>query len=293
MKKKRSLGKGLDALLSPRGGGESTESNQEEQLRTLPVDVVVRGQYQPRMKMDSDALEGLANSIKSQGVVQPIVVRPLEGADTYEIIAGERRWRATQLAGLHEIPVIIKDVTDQTAMCLALIENIQREDLNPIDESRALSRLLQEFKMTHDAAAEAVGRSRSSVSNLLRLLDLHVDVQQLLKTGKIEMGHGRAILALDITRQTEVARKVVKQGLSVRATEQLVKGLKDNRGKPKGNKRNSGPSKLDPNLRSLQEDISERLGAAVTIKHSKGGKGSLEINYNSLDELDGILSRIK
>jgi len=272
---------------------ESAESNLNEQLRILPVDVVVRGQYQPRGKMDPQALEELANSIRKQGVIQPIVVRPLKGTENYEIIAGERRWRATQLAGLHEIPAIIKDVSDQTAMCLALIENIQREDLSPMDEARALSRLLQEFEMTHDDAAEAVGRSRSSVSNLLRLLDLHVDVQQLLETGKIEMGHGRAILALDIANQTEVARRVVKQGLSVRATEHLVKGLKDKGGKLKGSKKPSSSSKLDPNLRSLQEDLSGRLGAAVAIKHHKSGKGILEIRYHSLDELDGILSIIK
>ncbi|MFT5426446.1 MAG: ParB family chromosome partitioning protein [Gammaproteobacteria bacterium] len=290
---KRGLGKGLDALLSPRGGAKSAESNLNEQLRVLPVDIVVRGQYQPRMEMNSEALEELANSIKSQGVVQPIVVRPLKGTNTYEIIAGERRWRATQLAGLHEIPAIIKDVSDQTAMCLALIENIQREDLNPMDEARALSRLLQEFDMTHDAAAEAVGRSRSSVSNLLRLLDLHIDVQHLLETGKIEMGHGRAILGLDIGIQTEVATKVIKQGLSVRATEQLVKGLKSNGLNPNSSKKTKPSSKLDPNLRSLQEDLSERLGAAVSIKHTKSGKGMLEISYNSLDELDGILTRIK
>lgn len=291
--KKRGLGKGLDALLSPRGGVESSYANLDEPLQMLPVDIVVRGRYQPRMGMDSEALEELANSIKLQGVVQPIVVRPLKGTGNYEIIAGERRWRATQLAGLHEIPAMIKDVTDQTAMCLALIENIQREDLNPMDEARALSRLLQEFKMTHDAAADAVGRSRSSVSNLLRLLELHVDVQKLLETGKIEMGHGRAILALDIANQVEIAKKVVKQGLSVRATEQLVKKLKGKGAQSKGSKKTSTSSRLDPNLKSLQEDLSERLGAAVAIKHNKSGKGILEISYHSLDELDGILNKIK
>lgn len=290
---KRGLGKGLDALLSPRGGAESAESNLGEQLRVLPVDIVVRGQYQPRMEMDPQALEELANSIKAQGVVQPIVVRALKGTDTYEIIAGERRWRATQLAGLHEIPAIVKDVTDQTAMCLALIENIQREDLNPMDEARALSRLLQEFDMTHDIAADAVGRSRSSVSNLLRLLELHVDVQKLLETRRIEMGHGRAILALDIASQVEIAKRVVKEGLSVRVTEQLVKKLKGKEAQPKGSKETSTSSRLDPNLKSLQENLSERLGAAVTIKHNKNGKGTLEVTYSSLDELDGILSRIK
>lgn len=291
--RKRGLGKGLDALLSPRSGMESSESNLDGQLRMLPVDIVVRGQYQPRMEMDSQALEDLANSIREQGVVQPIVVRPLKSSENYEIIAGERRWRATQLAELHEIPAIIKDVSDQTAMCLGLIENIQREDLNPMDEARALSRLLQEFEMTHDAAAEAVGKSRSSVSNFLRLLDLHIDVQKLLEARKIEMGHGRAILGLESGNQGAVARKVVKQGLSVRETEQLVKRLKDNGTKTKASKNRSPSANLDPNLRSLQEDLSERLGAAVAIKHGKSGKGTLVISYNSLDELDGILTRIK
>jgi len=291
--KKRGLGKGLDALLSPRSGMESSESNLDEQLRMLPIDIVVRGQYQPRMEMDSQALEDLANSIREQGVVQPIVVRPLKSTGNYEIIAGERRWRATQQAGLHAIPAIIKDVSDQTAMCLGLIENIQREDLNPMDEARALSRLLQEFEMTHDAAAEAVGKSRSSVSNLLRLLDLHIDVQKLLEAGKIEMGHGRAILGIESGNQAEVARKVVKKGLSVRETEQLVKRLKNKGTKTKASNNRPPSARLDPNLRSLQEDLSERLGAAVAIKHGKSGKGTLEIRYNSLDELDGILTRIK
>ena len=291
--RKRGLGKGLDALLSPRGSVESADSNLDEQLQMLPVDIVVRGLHQPRREMDSQALEDLANSIRKQGVVQPIIVRPLKGTNNYEIIAGERRWRATQLAGLHEIPTIIKDVSDQTAMCLALIENIQREDLNPIDEARALSRLLQEFDMTHDAAAEAVGRSRSSVSNLLRLLDLHVDVQQLLESGKIQMGHGRAMLALELAYQLEIASKVVKRGLSVRATEQLVKRLKEKGEQKKGNKDRSTSQQMDPNLRSLQEDLSERLGSAVAIKHHKSGRGLLEIRYHSLEELDGILTRIK
>ncbi len=291
--KKRGLGKGLDALLSTRSGMESNDSNLDQQLRMLPIDIVVRGQYQPRMEMDSQALEDLANSIREQGVVQPIMVRPQRSTGNYEIIAGERRWRATQIAELHEIPAIIKDVSDQTAMCLGLIENIQREDLNPMDEARALSRLLQEFEMTHDAAAEAVGKSRSSVSNLLRLLELHVDVQKLLETGKIEMGHGRAILALDIANQVEIAKKVVKQGLSVRATEQLVKKLKGKGAQSKGSKKTSTSSRLDPNLRSLQEDLSGRLGAAVAIKHHKSGKGILEIRYHSLDELNGILKKIK
>ena len=291
--KKRGLGRGLDALLSPRGSMESAESNLNEQLRILPVDVVVRGQYQPREKMDPQALEELANSIRKQGVIQPIVVRSLKGTENYEIIAGERRWRATQLAGLHEIPAIIKDVSDQTAMCLALIENIQREDLNPMDEARALSRLLQEFEMTHDAAAEAVGRSRSTVTNILRLLELHPEVQKMLGTGVLEMGHARAILAATKENQVEMAKKVVKQGLSVRATEKLIRNLQAKGAKKKSAKNRSTSQPLDPNLRSLQEDLSGRLGAAVAIKHHKSGKGTLEIRYHSLDELNGILSRIK
>ena len=291
--KKRGLGRGLDALLSPRGSMESAESNLNEQLRILPVDVVVRGQYQPREKMDPQALEELANSIRKQGVIQPIVVRSLKGTENYEIIAGERRWRATQLAGLHEIPAIIKDVSDQTAMCLALIENIQREDLNPIDEARALSRLLQEFEMTHDAAAEAVGRSRSTVTNILRLLELHPEVQKMLGTGLLEMGHARAILAATKENQVEMAKKVVKQGLSVRATEKLIRNLQAKGAKEKSGKNRSTLQLLDPNLRSLQEDLSGRLGAAVAIKHHKSGKGILEIRYHSLDELNGILTRIK
>lgn len=272
---------------------ESAESNLNEQLRILPVDVVVRGQYQPREKMDPQALEELANSIRKQGVIQPIVVRSLKGTENYEIIAGERRWRATQLAGLHEIPAIIKDVSDQTAMCLALIENIQREDLNPMDEARALSRLLQEFEMTHDAAAEAVGRSRSTVTNILRLLELHPEVQKMLGTGLLEMGHARAILAATKENQVEMAKKVVKQGLSVRATEKLIRNLQAKGAKKKSAKNRSTSQPLDPNLRSLQEDLSGRLGAAVAIKHHKSGKGILEIRYHSLDELNGILTRIK
>ncbi|MCH8845905.1 MAG: ParB/RepB/Spo0J family partition protein, partial [Proteobacteria bacterium] len=248
--KKRGLGRGLDALLSPRGSMESAESNLNEQLRILPVDVVVRGQYQPREKMDPQALEELANSIRKQGVIQPIVVRSLKGTENYEIIAGERRWRATQLAGLHEIPAIIKDVSDQTAMCLALIENIQREDLNPMDEARALSRLLQEFEMTHDAAAEAVGRSRSTVTNILRLLELHPEVQKMLGTGLLEMGHARAILAATKENQVEMAKKVVKQGLSVRATEKLIRNLQAKGAKEKSGKNRSTLQLLDPNLRS-------------------------------------------
>ncbi len=283
MKKKRVLGKGLEALLSPQTTGTKTDDGE---LRTLPVDLIQRGRYQPRTTMTPEALDDLAASIRSQGVVQPIVVRALDDGKRYEIIAGERRWRASQLAGLHEIPVVVKAVSDQTAMCLALIENIQREDLNPIEEAQALARLLEEFEMTHETIAQAVGRSRSAVSNLLRLLELDSAVRKLLETGAIEMGHGRAILGLPSKQQAAAAAKIVKRGLSVRATERLVKTLKKSTTTP--------PPKSDPNLTRLQTDLSNRLGATVHIKPAqKHGTGKLEIAYHSLDELDGILARIK
>jgi ParB family chromosome partitioning protein len=279
--RKRALGKGLDALLGPH-----TEDSSEIQ-KTLPVDLIQRGQYQPRHDMDPASLEELASSIRAQGVVQPIVVRPIAGSDRYEIVAGERRWRAAQMAGLHEIPAVVREVNDQIAMCLALIENIQREDLNPLEEAQALARLLKEFKMTHVAIAEAVGRSRSSVTNLLRLLDLNNEVKKHLDSGDLEMGHGRALLALPLDEQVKAARSIIRQGLSVRATEDLVRRLlvKDDKKKQSG-------KKLDPNIRKLQENLSEKLAAAVTIKYNKQGQGVLQIRYNSLDELDGILDHI-
>ena len=284
--KKRGLGKGLDALLGT--SAVLPELDGTEKLRNIPVDLIKRGQYQPRKTMNPEALQELAESVRTQGVVQPILVRPLVGSDKYEIIAGERRWRAAQMAGLHEVPALIRDVPDQTAACIALIENIQREDLNPLEEAQTLSRLLHEFKMTHDTIAEAVGRSRSMVSNLLRLLDLHIEVQELLQSGRLEMGHARAIAALPIEQQPNIARMVVKQDLSVRATEKLVKKA----GKP-SKKKQPASRKIDPNIRKLQDDLSDRLGANVTIKHSAGGKGTLVIQYDSVDELDGILKRIK
>lgn len=290
--KKRALGRGLDALLFSTQGIERSKTDQSEQLRMLPIDIVVHGQYQPRVEMDPAMLAELSASIKQQGVIQPIVVRPLKGSDNYEIIAGERRWRATQMAGLHEIPAIIKDVTDQAAMCMALIENIQREDLNPLDEAQALSRLLKESGMSHQQAAEAVGRSRSTVTNLLRLMDLHVDVQNLLKERKIEMGHGRAIMALDISKQVAAVGQIVQQGLSVRATEQLVKRLKNQDSKKGQNNKKS--ISQDADIRKLQQHLSQCLGTVVAIKHSKKtGKGTLVINYHSSDELEGILKKMK
>ncbi len=284
--KKRGLGKGLDALLGTHE--DFSKSTSADALQTLAVDLIKRGQYQPRQDFDSEALNELADSIRAQGMIQPIVVRPLAGNKSYEIIAGERRWRAAQIAELYEIPVIIKDVTDQTAMCLALIENIQRQDLNPLEEARALERLINEFEMTHDATADAVGRSRSAVTNILRLLELDDSVKKMLETRQLDMGHARALLTLNKSKQFEVAKKVIKQGLSVRATESLVQQLSSN------NKKNKVKQKAkDPNISNLENDLSERLGANVIINHQNSGKGKLQINYNSLDELEGILKRIK
>lgn len=283
--KKRGLGKGLDALL---GSHEDlSKPSSADTLQTLAIDLIQRGLYQPRQDFDSEALNELADSIRVQGVIQPIVVRPLAGKKSYEIIAGERRWRAAQIAGLYDIPVIVKDVNDQTAMCLALIENIQRQDLNPLEEARALERLIKEFDMTHDATADAVGRSRSAVSNLLRLLELDDGVKKLLETRQIDMGHARALLALAKDKQLELAKKVVKQGLSVRATESLVKQLST------GKKNKPTHKAKDPNISSLENDLSQRLGANVAIHHQANGRGRIEIRYNSLDELDGLLKHIK
>jgi ParB family transcriptional regulator, chromosome partitioning protein len=285
--KKRGLGKGLDALLGTHD--ETTKASTDgDGLRMLAVDLIKRGQYQPRRNFDQTSLNELADSIRAQGMVQPIVVRPLVGKHSYEIIAGERRWRAAQIAGLHEVPVIIKNVPDQTAMCLALIENIQRQDLNAIEEARGLERLINEFGMTHDTIADAVGRSRSAVTNLLRLLELHDGVKKMLETCQLDMGHARALLPLAKSKQLEVANKVVKQDLSVRATEHLVKQLssKDKQSKP--NKKTK-----DPDISRLENDLSQRLGSNVAINHQANGRGKVQINYNSLDELTGILKHIK
>jgi len=285
--KKRGLGRGLDALLgsavvsSPVGGDGARP---EGDLRQLPVDLIQRGRYQPRMDMRPETLDDLANSIRAQGVVQPIVVRSIS-ANRYEIIAGERRWRAAQMAGLHEIPAVVRQVPDQTAMAMALIENIQREELNPMEEAHALQRLLDEFGLTHQETADAVGRSRAAVTNLLRLLALNDEVKRLLENGDLEMGHARALLALTGELQSSAARIVVAKGLSVRETEHLVKQLQQ---EPKA----KPAPKVDPDVRRLEQDLSEKLGAKVQIQDSKG-KGKLLIHYNSLDELDGILAHLK
>ena len=284
--KKRGLGKGLDALLSPYPEEETRTGGTGDRLQTVPVDLLQRSAYQPRTDFNEEAMNELADSIRAQGVVQPIVVRPISG-NRYEIIAGERRWRAAQSAGLHEVPVVVREVDDRGAMCLALIENIQRQDLNPLDEARGLLRLLEEFEMTHDTVAEAVGKSRSTITNLLRLLDLTPQVKRMLEEGELEMGHARALLALADEHQVEAAREVARRKLSVRATEALVKKWHNVPAK-KGR-----AGKADPDITRLENDLTERLGAPVAIRHKKTGKGTLEIRYNSLDELDGILSRIK
>ena len=285
--KKRGLGKGLDALLGVGSDVNLTSSSESSALKMLAIDLVKRGQHQPRQDFNQDALNTLADSIQTQGIVQPILVRPVADGNSYEIVAGERRWRAAQIAGLHDVPVIIKNVTDHEAMCLALIENIQRQDLNPLEEAGALERLINEFEMTHDAVAEAVGRSRPTVTNLLRLLELDSSVKKMLEGRKLDMGHARALLPLTLAQQSEVASKIVKQGLSVRATENLVKqylaGYKKN---------NSKNSPKDSNISRLENDLSQRLAAKVSITHQSTGRGKLQINYNSLAELEGILKRL-
>lgn len=291
MATKKRLGRGLDALLSapvssPAASTDETGAASDGLLRDLAVDLIQSGKYQPRVDMREETLQELADSIRAQGVVQPIVVRPIGDGSRYEIIAGERRWRATQLAGLHEIPVVIRDVPDEAAIAMALIENIQRENLNPIEEANALQRLINEFELTHQEAAEAVGRSRASVSNLLRLLSLTSDVKKMVEHGELEMGHARALLALEGDQLSKVAREVVAKGLSVRETERLVKQTLE--GLPAKAKQ-----KADPDIQRLESDLSEKLGAKVAIQHGAKGKGKVVIAYNSLDELDGILAHVK
>ena len=293
--KKRHLGRGLDALLgasaakpeaSPAEAGAAAPGGDDQKLKDLPVDLVQRGKYQPRRDMDQEALQELADSISAQGVMQPIVVRPISDRK-YEIIAGERRWRASQLAGLDTVPAVVREVSDEAAIAMALIENIQREDLNPIEEAIALQRLQQEFELTQAEVAQAVGKSRSTVTNLLRLMTLEAEVRTLVEHGDLEMGHARALLGLAGPAQVQAARSVVAKGLSVRQTEALVRNLLEQADKPKAEKR------VDPNIRQLQDDLAQKLGARVEIKHGSGGKGKLVLSYNSLDELDGILGHIK
>lgn len=283
--KKRGLGRGLDALLGQSNSAGQGSENQEQQLKELPVDLIQRGKYQPRRDMDPQALEELANSIRVQGVMQPIVVRPIADG-RYEIIAGERRWRATQQAGLDSIPAVIRDVPDEAAIAMALIENIQREDLNPIEEAIALQRLQLEFELTQQQVADAVGKSRVSITNLLRLMALPDDVKLLLERGDLEMGHARALLGLPNEDQTAAARQVVAKGLTVRQTEALVRQWLNPR-------REAGDTRANPDIERLQQDLAERIGAEVKIQHGAKGKGKLVISYSSLDELDGVLMHIK
>ena len=296
MVESKRMGKGLDFLLSSgkkkTAGNEEAaaadaapSSNNESELKHIPVDLIQRGKYQPRMDMHEEALAELAASIKQQGVMQPIVIRSIS-SDRYEIIAGERRWRATQLAGLDTIPAVIKAVPDEAAIAMSLIENIQRENLNPIEEAVALKRLQEEFELTQQQVADAVGKSRTTVTNLLRLINLSLDARVMLERGDLEMGHARALLALSQEQQSQAARSVVGGGLSVRQTEALVKRLLS------GPKPNSEQQK-SPDIKQLEQRLAETLGAAVSVQHSAKGSGKLVLKYSSLDELDGILAHIK
>lgn len=296
--KRPSLGRGLGALLGQPMSVEPavvTALRPDEELLKLPVDLLQRGQYQPRLDMRQESLQELADSIRAQGIVQPIVVRPVNEGQPgqprrYEIIAGERRWRAAQMAGLHEIPALVRRVGDEAAIAMALIENIQRENLNPLEEAGALARLIGEFNMTHATAAEAVGRSRTAVSNLLRLLELSDEVKALVERREIEMGHARALLGLSSQRhQVEVALLVAKKKLSVRDTEALVRRMQQ----PAGNLADPPAARSDANIRKLEGELSEKLGARVQVQHASSGKGKVVINYHTLEELDGILEHIQ
>ena len=292
--KKRGLGRGLNALLREANAELSETSHQENgqslsdyaTLKKLPVDLIQRGQYQPRRDIEPEALEELADSIKAQGVMQPLVVREI-APQKYEIIAGERRWRATQLAGLDTIPALVRELSDETALAMALIENIQREDLNAMEEAIALHRLQTEFELTQQEVANAVGKSRSTVANFLRLMSLPKETQLLLERGDIEMGHAKALLGLPQDQQAAAARWVVAKGLTVRETEAYVARLIEGGG--------DAPDKpsYDPNIKALETELASKLGTKVLIQHGRKGKGKLVFAYNSLDELDGILAHIK
>jgi len=290
MAKKRGLGKSLDALLAyagaePQTSPEADSSTTAEKLTQLSVDRIQRGKYQPRREMDAQALEELANSIRTQGIIQPLIVRPI--GNKYEIIAGERRWRAAQLAGLTEVPVIIRHIPDEAAIAMALIENIQREDLNPVEEAVALDRLIKEFGMTHQQVAEAVGKSRTSVTNLLRLLALPDEVKLMMEQGLLEMGHARTLITLPETAQLEAAQLIVSRQLSVRETENMVRHLQSPETKQKAQKH------LDPDIMHLQDSLSKQLKLRVAIQCNAKGRGKLVIHYRSLAELDGILSQFQ
>lgn len=280
MQKKRGLGRGLSELL-----GDVSQPVQEKpkDSQSLPIEFLQRGKFQPRKDMDPEKLKELSDSIAAQGIIQPIIVRKLDG-EKYEIIAGERRWRAAQLAELQDVPVLVKDLDDRSVMAIALIENIQREDLNALEEAEALHRLQDEFELTHQQIATAVGKSRTTITNLLRLLELAGEVKGMLGKGLLEMGHARALLGLDEAKQIEIANKAVKQGLTVRAVEKLVREQHED--KPVAVK------KIDPDTLRLQRDLSERTGAKVEINHQSSGKGKLIFSYTSLEELEGIIKKI-
>ncbi|HEC04759.1 MAG TPA: ParB/RepB/Spo0J family partition protein [Thiothrix sp.] len=286
MVRKPGLGKGLDILLSSASKAKKAEENSNSGMRLLPVDKIEKGQYQPRLSIEPEALQQLADSIKAQGLIQPVVVRPI-GGGKFELIAGERRWRACQIAGLYDIPAVVKNIPDQAAAAMSLIENIQREDLNPLEEAIAMERLIEEFGLTHQQTADSVGRSRSAITNLLRLLVLEDKTKTLLDKGELEMGHARALLGLGGSKQVEAAQKVANRGMSVRDTERLVKKLSN----PDAGK--SVKSIKAPEVLKLEQELSEKLGANIQIKYNSKGKGKLTIDYNSLDELDGILEHIK
>ena len=298
--KKRGLGRGLEALLGPKAAAEAPplQAMPGDTLRTLPVDAMVPGKYQPRRTMDDARLEELASSIRAQGVIQPIVVREHIGADgkggrTYEIIAGERRWRASQRAGLAEVPVVVRVVDDRTVVAMALIENIQREDLNPLEEAQALQRLIDEFDLTHAAAAEAVGRSRAAVSNLLRLLELPADIRALVQAGALEMGHARALLPLAVPMAISLARQAAEEGWSVRQVEHRVQQLAAGKlpAEPRKPATKAPPRQAD--IAALERELSETLGSRVDVVQGRGKKGKLVIHYADFDVLDGVLERLR
>lgn len=288
--KKRGLGRGLEMLLSQKSAEIATDAVKVERegVKEVSIEKLTPGKYQPRRFFDKEALETLAASIKAQGIIQPIVIREVKGQDKFEILAGERRWRASQLAGLKSVPVIFKEMSDQEALAVALIENIQRENLNPVETAVALKRLIEEFTLTHQEAGEVIGKSRSSITNTLRLLELDEAVQELLALQKLDMGHARALLTLAKKDQVVVANQVVKANLTVRETEQLVKDFANK----KPSKPLSSPKK-DHDVLSLERNLSEILGASTEIKSKKGGKGEVVIRYNSLEELEGVLEKIK
>jgi len=283
MARMKGLGRGLDALLG--GTGDGLAAGAGDALGTLPIEVLQPGRYQPRMRMDPEALAELAGSIKAQGVMQPILVRPLE-AGRYEILAGERRWRAARMAGLNEVPALVREVSDRHAAAIALIENLQREDLNPLEEASGVKRLIEEFGMTHVEAAEALGRSRAAVTNALRLLELAPPVQELVREGKLDMGHARALIALPALKQVELARVAVAKQLSVRQVEALVAGLARRPGPP-------AAARVDRDVARLEEEVSQRLGTTVKIQTGvKPGSGKLVIQYSTLDQLEALLRKL-